>query len=66
MTKMKGTFDYIKGICSSWVINPRTRVQICQRNVGAANCKSSESLSLQTTKQVFCLINRSETSLFLN
>lgn len=27
MTKMKGTFDYIKGIRGGWVINPRTRVQ---------------------------------------
>jgi len=27
MTKMKSTFDYIKGIRGGWVINPRTRVQ---------------------------------------
>ena len=27
MTKMKGTFEYIKGIRGGWVINPRTRVQ---------------------------------------
>ena len=27
MTKMKDTFDYIKGIRGGWVINPRTRVQ---------------------------------------
>jgi uncharacterized GH25 family protein len=27
MTKMKGTFDYIKEIRGGWVINPRTRVQ---------------------------------------
>lgn len=27
MTKMKSTFDYIKKIRGSWVINPRTRVQ---------------------------------------
>jgi hypothetical protein len=27
MTKMKGNFNYIKGIRGGWVINPRTRVQ---------------------------------------
>ena len=27
MIKKKTVFDYIKGIRSSWVINPRTRVQ---------------------------------------
>jgi hypothetical protein len=27
MRKKKSTFDYIKGIRNSWVINPRTRVQ---------------------------------------
>jgi hypothetical protein len=27
MTKKKDTFDYIKGIRRSWVINPRTRVK---------------------------------------
>ena len=27
MTKIKGTYDYIKEIRGSWVINPRTRVQ---------------------------------------
>jgi hypothetical protein len=27
MTKTKSTFDYLKQIRSSWVINPRTRVQ---------------------------------------
>jgi hypothetical protein len=27
MKKKKSTFDYIKGIRNSWVINPRTRVQ---------------------------------------
>lgn len=27
MTKIKGTYDYMKEIRGSWVINPRTRVQ---------------------------------------
>ncbi|HEY8500705.1 MAG TPA: hypothetical protein VIL89_08810 [Clostridia bacterium] len=27
MKKMKSTYDYFKKIRSSWVINPRTRVQ---------------------------------------
>ena len=27
MKKMKSTYDYMKKIRSSWVINPRTRVQ---------------------------------------
>ena len=27
MTKKKSTFDYIRAIRGSWVINPRTRVQ---------------------------------------
>jgi hypothetical protein len=27
MKKMKSTFDYMKEIRGSWVINPRTRVQ---------------------------------------
>ncbi|HOJ11159.1 MAG TPA: hypothetical protein PK733_11270 [Clostridiales bacterium] len=27
MTKMKGTFEYIKEIRGGWAINPRTRVQ---------------------------------------
>ncbi len=27
MRKIKSTFDYIKTIRGSWVINPRTRVQ---------------------------------------
>jgi len=27
MAKKKSTYDYMKGIRGSWVINPRTRVQ---------------------------------------
>ncbi|HEY9061541.1 MAG TPA: hypothetical protein VIO64_13690 [Pseudobacteroides sp.] len=27
MKKMKNTFDYMKEIRGSWVINPRTRIQ---------------------------------------
>jgi hypothetical protein len=27
MTKKKSTFDYMKEVRGSWVINPRTRVQ---------------------------------------
>ena len=27
MIKKKSTFDYIRGIRGSWIINPRTRVQ---------------------------------------